>query len=75
VGELLRKKIDELLTSATLTLQEREVIKLRYGLTDGYAFTEEEVAEIFKVSREQARQIEAAALRKLQQPRRSPPEE
>ncbi|RIK76842.1 MAG: hypothetical protein DCC67_13340, partial [Planctomycetota bacterium] len=63
------KKIDELLK--TLTFREREIIKLRYGLTDGYCYTLEEVGRIFKVTRERVRQIEAKAVAKLQHPVRS----
>ncbi|MBR5160990.1 MAG: RNA polymerase subunit sigma-70, partial [Thermoguttaceae bacterium] len=49
----------------------REIIKLRYGLGDGYSYTLEEVGQIFRVTRERIRQIEAKAVRKLQQPARS----
>ena len=63
---LLRTKIDELLK--TLTYREREIIRLRYGLDDGYTYTLEEVGRIFRVTRERVRQIEAKALRKLQNP-------
>ncbi len=66
---LLRDKIDELLK--TLTYREREIIRLRYGLDDGYSYTLEEVGRIFKVTRERVRQIEAKAVRKLQHPVRS----
>ncbi len=66
---LLREKIDELLK--TLTYREREIIRLRYGLEDGYTYTLEEVGRIFKVTRERVRQIEAKAVRKLQNPVRS----
>ncbi|MGW8255985.1 MAG: sigma-70 family RNA polymerase sigma factor [Thermoguttaceae bacterium] len=55
----------------TLSYREREIIKLRYGLGDGYSYTLEEVGHIFKVTRERIRQIEAKAVRKLQQPCRS----
>ena len=54
-----------------LTYREREIIKLRYGLGDGYTYTLEEVGRIFKVTRERVRQIEAKAVRKLQHPVRS----
>ncbi|MCA9046516.1 MAG: sigma-70 family RNA polymerase sigma factor, partial [Planctomycetaceae bacterium] len=67
--ELLKDKIDQLLK--TLTYREREIIKLRYGLGDGYTYTLEEVGRIFKVTRERVRQIEAKAVRKLQHPARS----
>ena len=66
---LLREKIDGLLN--TLTYREREIIRLRYGLDDGYSYTLEEVGRIFKVTRERVRQIEAKAVRKLQHPVRS----
>ena len=46
-------------------------LRLRYGLGDGYTYTLEEVGRIFKVTRERVRQIEAKAVRKLQQPSRS----
>ncbi|MGN1274300.1 MAG: sigma-70 family RNA polymerase sigma factor, partial [Thermoguttaceae bacterium] len=55
----------------TLSYREREIIKLRYGLGDGYSYTLEEVGHIFNVTRERIRQIEAKAVRKLQQPMRS----
>lgn len=66
---LLRTKIGELLK--TLTYREREIIRLRYGLDDGYTYTLEEVGRIFRVTRERVRQIEAKAIRKLQNPVRS----
>ena len=68
-NEMLRGKIDRVLKS--LSYREREIIKLRYGLGDGYSYTLEEVGHIFKVTRERIRQIEAKAVRKLQQPSRS----
>ena len=68
-NELLREKIEALLK--TLTYREREIIRLRYGLRDGYTYTLEEVGRIFKVTRERVRQIEAKAVRKLQHPVRS----
>lgn len=67
--EMLRGRIQEVLK--TLSYREREIIKLRYGLGDGYSYTLEEVGHIFKVTRERIRQIEAKAVRKLQQPSRS----
>ncbi len=66
---ILRDKIESLLK--TLTYREREIIRLRYGLGDGYTYTLEEVGRIFKVTRERVRQIEAKAVRKLQNPVRS----
>jgi RNA polymerase primary sigma factor len=65
----LRDKIDDVLK--TLTYREREIIKLRYGLGDGYNYTLEETGKIFKVTRERIRQIEAKALGKLQRSSRS----
>ncbi len=66
---VLRDRIDSLLK--TLTYREREIIRLRYGLTDGYSYTLEEVGRIFKVTRERVRQIEAKAVAKLQNPVRA----
>ncbi len=54
----------------TLNYREREILKLRYGLADGYSYTLEEVGRIFSVTRERVRQIESKAVRKLQQPGR-----
>jgi RNA polymerase primary sigma factor len=65
----LRSKIDEVLKA--LTIREREIIELRFGLADGSFHTLEEVGKIFSVSRERVRQIEAKAVRKLQHPVRS----
>ena len=66
---LLRDKIEILLKS--LTFREREIIRLRYGLVDGYSYTLEEVGRIFKVTRERVRQIEAKAVAKMQNPVRA----
>ena len=66
---ILRDKIEGLLN--TLTIREREIIRLRYGLGDGYTYTLEEVGRIFRVTRERVRQIEAKAVKKLQHPIRS----
>lgn len=66
---VLRDRIDSLLK--TLTFREREIIRLRYGLSDGYSYTLEEVGRIFKVTRERVRQIESKAVAKLQNPVRS----
>ncbi len=66
---ILKDKIDGVLK--TLTYREREIIRLRYGLGDGYSYTLEETGRIFKVTRERIRQIEAKALRKLQHHTRS----
>ncbi len=67
--EMLRDKIHSVLD--TLTYREREIIKLRYGIGDGYTYTLEEVGRRFRVTRERVRQIEAKAIRKLQHPIRS----
>lgn len=66
---MLRQQIETLLK--TLTFREREIIRLRYGLVDGYSYTLEEVGRIFKVTRERVRQIEAKAVQKLQAPSRT----
>jgi len=68
-NEMLRDRIEEVLK--TLTYREREIIKLRYGIGDGYTYTLEEVGRIFKVTRERVRQVEAKAIRKLQHPVRA----
>jgi RNA polymerase primary sigma factor len=68
-NETLKQRIEQVLKS--LTYREREIIKLRYGIGDGYTYTLEEVGRIFKVTRERVRQVEAKALRKLQHPVRS----
>jgi RNA polymerase primary sigma factor len=68
-GEMLKDRIEEVLK--TLTYREREIIKLRYGIGDGYTYTLEEVGRIFKVTRERVRQVEAKAIRKLQHPVRA----
>ena len=64
--ESLKAGIAEALQS--LNYREREIIRLRYGLSDGYPYTLSEVGKIFSVTRERIRQIECDALRKLQQP-------
>jgi RNA polymerase primary sigma factor len=66
---ILRDRIDSLLK--TLTYREREIIRLRYGLTDGFSYTLEEVGRMFKVTRERVRQIESKAVAKLQNPVRA----
>ncbi|HKQ46515.1 MAG TPA: RNA polymerase sigma factor RpoD [Phycisphaerae bacterium] len=65
-NEMLKDRIEQVLKS--LTYREREIIKLRYGIGDGYTYTLEEVGKIFKVTRERVRQVEAKAIRKLQHP-------
>lgn len=67
--EMLKERIDVVLK--TLSYREREIIKLRYGIGDGYTYTLEEVGRIFKVTRERVRQVEAKAIRKLQHPVRA----
>jgi len=67
--DMLKRRIEMVLK--TLTYREREIIKLRYGIGDGYTYTLEEVGRIFKVTRERVRQVEAKAIRKLQHPIRS----
>ncbi|MEO1584477.1 MAG: sigma-70 family RNA polymerase sigma factor [Planctomycetota bacterium] len=67
--EMLKTRIEQVLR--TLSYREREIIKLRYGIGDGYTYTLEEVGRIFKVTRERVRQVEAKAIRKLQHPVRS----
>ena len=66
---LLREQLDEVLE--TLTLREKRVLELRFGLEDGRSRTLEEVGQHFGVTRERIRQIEAKALRKLRHPSRS----
>jgi RNA polymerase primary sigma factor len=65
----LKHRIEEAME--TLNYREREILRLRYGLADGYSYTLEEVGKIFSVTRERVRQIESKAVRKLQQPYRS----
>ena len=64
-------KQDVHLALATLTKREREVLDLRFGITDGHTRTLEEVGAFFHVTRERIRQIEAKALRKLRHPLRA----
>ncbi|ODS29796.1 MAG: RNA polymerase sigma factor RpoD, partial [Candidatus Scalindua rubra] len=66
---MLKEKIKSVLD--TLTSREREIIKLRYGIGDGYTCTLEEVGKKFMLTRERVRQIEAKVVRKLQHPVRS----
>lgn len=66
---LMRSRIEDVL--GTLADREREVIALRYGLTDGQPHTLEEVARCFQVTRERIRQIEQKALKKLKHPSRA----
>ena len=64
--EMLRNKIEAVLKN--LTYREREIVRLRYGLGDGYSYTLEETGRIFKVTRERIRGIEAKALERLGHP-------
>ena len=66
---MLKERLADAL--AELNYREREILRLRYGLADGYSYTLEEVGKIFSVTRERVRQIEAKAVRKLQHPVRS----
>jgi len=65
---ILREQLDAALQ--TLTPRERDVLRMRYGLDDGWPRTLEEVGQHFAVTRERVRQIEAKALKKLRQPNR-----
>ena len=67
-GTLMREQLRDIL--ATLGSREREVIDYRFGLSDGYGRTLDEVGRYFNVTRERVRQIEAKALRKLRHPSR-----
>ena len=67
--QLLREQIGDVLD--TLSIRERRVLQLRFGLEDGRSRTLEEVGREFSVTRERIRQIEAKALRKLRHPTRS----
>ena len=66
---LLQEQVHSVLS--TLPAREQEVLKMRFGLDDGYSLTLEEVGLYFDVTRERIRQIEAKALRRLRHPRRS----
>ncbi len=68
-SELLREDLAEVL--CTLSPRERDVLRLRFGMDDGRQRTLEEVGQLFGVTRERIRQIEAKALRKLRHPNRS----
>ncbi|MEX2175424.1 MAG: sigma-70 family RNA polymerase sigma factor [Pirellulaceae bacterium] len=67
--QALKHRLEEAMQG--LNYREREILRLRYGLTDGYSYTLEEVGKIFSVTRERVRQIETKAVRKLQQPYRN----
>jgi len=66
---MLKEQMDDVLL--TLTEREEKVLRLRFGIGDGYPRTLEEVGHIFNVTRERVRQIEAKALRKLRHPTRA----
>ncbi|HOE68020.1 MAG TPA: RNA polymerase sigma factor RpoD, partial [Candidatus Hydrogenedentes bacterium] len=66
---VFQEKLDEVLGS--LTEREEKVLRLRFGLGDGYPRTLEEVGSVFNVTRERVRQIEAKALRKMRHPTRA----
>lgn len=66
---ILREKLIDIID--TLSPRERDIIKLRFGLGDGYIYTLEEVGRIYRITRERVRQIEAKALRKLKHPSRA----
>jgi RNA polymerase primary sigma factor len=66
---LLQEQLETVLK--TLPPREQEVLKMRFGLEDGYSLTLEEVGLYFNVTRERIRQIEAKALRRLRHPTRS----
>jgi len=66
---LLKEKLDKVLTS--ITERERKILEMRFGLVDGYGRTLEEISNIYNVTRERIRQIEAKALRKLRHPTRA----
>lgn len=66
---MLKEQMDDVLS--TLTEREKKVLRLRFGIGDGYPRTLEEVGAIFKVTRERVRQIEAKALKKLRHPIRA----
>lgn len=69
IRAVVRLRIEDVLK--TLSAREREVILLRFGLTDGRPYTLEEVAQCFRVTRERIRQIEQKSLKKLKHPSRS----
>ena len=66
---LLKSRIAEILEG--LDYREREILRLRFGLVDGYSYTLEEVGNVFSVTRERVRQIESKAVRALQHPTRA----
>ena len=70
LAEINQQALKEHLAEAMedLNYREREILRLRFGLADGYSYTLEEVGRIFSVTRERVRQIESKAVQKLQQP-------
>jgi RNA polymerase primary sigma factor len=66
---MLKEKLDHVLTS--LSERERKILEMRFGLVDGYGHTLEEIGNLYTVTRERIRQIEAKALRKLRHPTRA----
>ena len=68
-GLLLSEQLKSILN--TLPVREQKVLRMRFGLDDGYSHTLEEVGYVFQVTRERIRQIEAKALRRLRHPSRS----
>ena len=67
--QMLRERLAELL--GRLSWREREILRMRFGLGDGYNYTLEDIAYVFQVTRERIRQIEHRAIRKLRDPRYS----
>jgi RNA polymerase primary sigma factor len=68
MNNMLREKLSEIIDQ--LPMREQKVLRMRFGLEDGYSHTLEEVGYLFQVTRERIRQIEAKALRKLRNPKR-----
>lgn len=68
VNQMLLERVDQVVDAilGILTYREREVVKSRYGLTDGHCHTLKEMGETYKVTRERVRQVEAKAVRKTQ---------
>jgi RNA polymerase primary sigma factor len=66
---LLREKVEQVLS--TLSTREARILRLRFGLVNGKAYTLQEVGQKFGLTRERIRQIEGKALRRLRHPRRS----
>jgi RNA polymerase primary sigma factor len=66
---MLKEKLDHVLTS--LSERERKILEMRFGLVDGFGHTLEEIGNLYNVTRERIRQIEAKALRKLRHPTRA----